>query len=275
MKQLILVVFLWATSSTLVYGQTVLLDEIDWTTQSGTSGSSINGIPWSSSGNDQDGSGTFGVVGDKFVFNDTEGSQACPCGPSNPGSCGNNDNTLDLGVYSITNYCQATVSFEITPTGNLLCGDLNDQDVNSYTVNGCPSDNGAEWAGTDALEISITSFENGEVRTTRICGTQSSSGSFAISETFDVGSLGTALNIVITGGTQNGGAYEIGPVSIEGLPRINTAINLEIAGRPTNNTICAGENFFELNTGIADAGSQYIWALPDNSTVSGTLRYRR
>ena len=249
----------------------VLLDEIDWTTQSGTSGFSINGLPWSASGTDQDGNGVFGVVGDKFVISDTEGSQPCPCGPSDPGSCGNNDNTVELGTFPITNYCEATVSFEITTTGNLNCGDLNDQDVNSVTVGACPSDLGNEWAGTDALEIVIISLVNGEERRIKICGDQSSTGSLSISETFDIGAIGTALSITITGGTQNGGAYEIGAVQIEGVPRINTAINLEIAGRPAGNNICVGDGSFELNTGIADAGSQYIWAFPDGNTVSGTL----
>ncbi len=270
MKQLFHLALLWALSSNLAFSQ-VPVDEIDWTTQSGTSGSTINGVLWSATGTDQDGTGNFGVVGDKFVFEDTEGSQVCPCGTGDTDPCGSNDNVILIDPIPIINYCQTTVSFDISIQGNVKCGDLDDQDPADVAVASCLSDTDPKWGGTDALEVTIMTIETGEIRTIRICGSSSSTGSLSVSETFDVGQLGTALMITIIGGTQQGGSYEIGKITVEGLPRQNTSINLELGGKPANNQVCVGQGFFEINTGIADANSQYIWAYPDGTTESGTL----
>ena len=204
MKQLIQLIAVVLLSLPQIIGQSVVIDQVDWSTQTpgATNGQSDNGEFWVASGFDQDGSGTFGVSNNAFVFQDTEGSTLCPCiaGDPNP-QCGNNDNVLVVGPFLLTNYCEATISFDINVSGTLNCGTLDDQSASDVTIDGnCPSDNGDEWSGTDALEVKITNAITGEERITKICGSFSESGTFSFSEQFDIGEDGTALALSITGG---------------------------------------------------------------------------
>ena len=251
MRQLIQLIAVSLISLTPIFSQTVPIDALDWGSQTpgATSGFTDEGNPWVADGTDQDATGTFGVLSNVFAFEDTEGSQACPCvaGDPNP-SCGNNDNTLVIGPVPITSYCEVTVSFDITIRGNLNCGTANDQSPADVIVEDCPTDLGDEWAGTDALEVRILNTETGEEKTTSICGSFSTS-TFSISENFNVGGDGIAVLIFITGGTQSDGAsYDIGTINFDGIPRTNDAINLQIEGSPSGNIICEGEGSFKLIT---------------------------
>lgn len=273
MKQLIQLIAVSLISLTPIFSQTVPIDALDWGSQTpgATSGLTDRGNAWFADGSDQDGTGTFGVISDVFAFEDTEGSQACPCiaGDPNP-SCGNNDNTLVVGPIPIQDFCEATISFDITVRGTLTCGTTNDQSPNDVIVADCPSDLGPEWAGTDALEVRILNTETGEEKLTSICGSFST-GTFSISETFNVGGDGIAIVVFITGGTQSdGGSYDIGTINLEGIPRTNTDINLQIEGGPSGNIICEGEGSFKLIT-AANPNSDYFWAFPDGTTAQGNI----
>ncbi len=275
MKQLILLIAVIAMSIPRMIAQSVPIDQVDWSSQSpgATNGQSDNGEFWVASGFDQDGSGTFGVSNGSFVFEDTEGSSQCPCIAADPNpSCGNNDNVLFVGPFFITGHCEATVSFDITLRGSLNCGSLNLQDVGDLVMDGgCPSDNGAEWSGTDALEVKFTDAISGEERITKICGSISESGTLSFSEVFDIGEEGTALAVSFSGGTQSAGAsYDIGNISIVGIPRLNNTLNTQIITSNENNVVCEGIETIIVQT-AADPTSQFTWAFPDGSTISGNL----
>ncbi len=273
MRQLILLIAVSLISLTPIFSQTVQIDALNWSSQTpgATSGLTDKGNPWFADGNDQDATGTFGVTTNVFAFEDTEGSQSCPCVPGDPSpSCGNNDNTLVVGPIPVTSYCEATVSFDIILRGDLKCGTANDQSAADVTVEECPSDNGDQWAGTDALEVRILNTETGEEKTTLICGSFSTE-TFSISETFNVGGDGTAIVVFITGGTQSdGGSYDIGTINLEGLPRSNSSVNLQIEGGPAGNIVCEGEGSFKLIT-AANPNSDYFWAFPDGTTTQGNI----
>jgi len=254
MRQLIQLVAVSLISLTPILSQTVPIDALNWSSQP----------PGSTSG--------IGVITDFFAFEDTEGSETCPCvaGDPNP-SCGNNDNQLIIGPIPVTAFCEATISFDITVRGNLICGTADDQSPDDAIVEACPTDQGDQLAGTDVLEVRVLNTETGEELTTTICGSSSSSGSLSISHTFDIGGDGTAIAVFITGGTQtDGGSYDIGNITLEGLPRMNTVVNLQIEGNPTGNVICEGEGSFKLIT-AANPNSEYFWALPDGTTRQGNI----
>ncbi len=275
MKQLIQLIAVITLCVPQIHGQTtVLIDSLDWSFQSpgATSGQTDDGIFWQATSSNQDGTGTFGVSNNVFVFEDMEGSGPCPCEDGDPSpACGSLDNVLSIDTFTIFGYCEAIVKFDIIPRGDLKCGFADDQLPGDFQINGCPSDDGSQWAGTDGLEVTIFSKTTGELKVINFCGATTDYGSFTINESFDIGQEGGSLSISIKGGTQREGAsYDIGPISIRGVARENLLLNPQIEGSPNSREVCEGEGSLTLIV-AANPNHQYTWAYPDGTTVSGNV----
>ena len=272
MRQLILLIAVSLVYLYPIRSQTVMIDSLIWGTQTpgATSGTTAKGDFWvASATEDIDNDGFFGASPTGFRIENVEGFGPCQC-PDGTNNCGANDNSVVFGPLPATTFCETSIIFDIRVEGDANCGAADDQQATDAVVGVCGEDIGAEWVGTDALEIRVLSSETGEERVTLICGEFSSTSSFTIDETFDVGADGTTIAVFITGGVQTDGvAYEIGNIRLSGIPRTNTALNTSIITPHDNNVVCEGEGTIIIQT-AADPRSDFTWILPDGSSLSGS-----
>jgi len=280
MRQLILLIAVSFVYLYPVCSQTIVTESLIWADQppGAVSGTSTEGAAWDGFLADDIGDdGFFGATATGFLFDDVEGFGPCPC-PDGSNDCGDSSNALEIIGLAVQNVCEATISFDVRVVGNALCGAADDQSPNDVDVFfACGSDLGAEWIGTDALNIEIIYDQTGERRIIDICGSSSSTGSLSINETFDVGVSNSAISVFVTGGTQNEGvSYEIGDITIEGLARINTNITPVIASPSgaTNNEVCAGAGTIVIQT-PANPNSDFTWTLPDGTVLTGDINNGR
>ena len=276
MRQLIILIAVSVVYLYPIHSQTVVTDALIWADQppGAISGTSAQGGTWDGILADDIGDdGFFGASSSGFQFDNVEGFGPCPCADGS-NDCGDSSNALEIRGLAVQNVCEAIISFEVRVEGDALCGAADDQSADDVDVFfGCGSSQGAEWTSTDALQIEIFYEETGERRVINICGKTSSTGSLTISETFDVGLSNSAISVFVTGGTQNDGvAYEIGDITIEGTARLNTDITPIIASPSgtTNNEVCEGVGTIVIQT-PADPTSDFTWTLPDGTVLTGDI----
>ena len=280
MRQLIILIAVSVVYLYPIHSQTVVTDALIWADQppGAISGTSAQGGTWDGILADDIGDdGFFGASSSGFQFDNVEGFGPCPCADGS-NDCGDSSNALEIRGLAVQNVCEAIISFEVRVEGDALCGAADDQSADDVDVFfGCGSSQGAEWTSTDALQIEIFYEETGERRVINICGKTSSTGSLTISETFDVGLSNSAISVFVTGGTQNDGvAYEIGDITIEGTARLNTDITPIIASpsSTTNNEVCEGVGTIVIQT-PADPTSDFTWTLPDGTVLTGDINNDR
>ncbi len=280
MRQLILLIAVSVVYLSPVYSQTVVVESLIWGDQppGATTGTSTEGAVWDGILADDIGNdGFFGATATGFLFDDVEGFGSCPCADGS-NDCGDSSNALEIIGLAVQDVCEATISFDVRVIGNALCGAANDQSPNDVdVVFACGSDLGAEWTGTDALNIEIFYDDTGERRVIDICGAFSSTGSLTVSETFDVSVSNSAISVFITGGTQNDGvSYEVGDITITGQARLNTDITPVVASPSgvMNNEVCTGAGTIVIQT-PANPNSDFTWTLPDGTVLTGDINNGR
>ena len=244
------------------------IDRIDWSSQTGLSGSTANGTTWDADGTDCDGDGFFGVQNDSFVINAWEGSCGCPCGPNDPSAdCGQNDSEIEVTVPSgiLSPYCSVRVQIPVASSATLECGTNDDMTTDDIDLGGCLE------PGTDFMEIVFTVFNADGSRdevTREICG----SFNDIIEETFDEAVF---VTVNIRGGTQEiDEFYELGDVLIEGVRRDLTSTTIFLTNHD-GGFICENSSrpLIMRTNAINPEQLQFVWSGP-NSFISTDAEVR-
>lgn len=236
------------------------IDIIDWSSQSGLEGETINGTEWDARGNDSnncDNDGFFGVQGDAFVINAWEGTCGCPCGPDDPSTnCGENNSEIDIEVGSaiLIPFCRTRIQIPVLGSSSLECGTNDDLTTDDVDLGGCLQ------PGTDFLQIEFEAIigDGTIIQVTReICG------SFIgiIEETFD---NAVFIRVRIQGGTQEvDESYELGDVLIEGLRR-DLLANIDAVNHDNNGFICENSQLPLILQTLISPDFDFIWTGPND-----------
>ena len=257
------ILILFCTS--ILSGQTYeTFDVLDWSQQSGLSGSTDGGLNWSALGydsNDCDSNGYLGPRDEGFYFSDWEGTCGCDCIPDDPNPlCGANNSTLDIlfSPFILQSYCQIRISFDINGNDELRCGLLDDKDPIDYNIGVCNDDRG-EWEGTDFISVTYSVFFSdgaNVIYEDLICG---KNGLGRIEREF---SDAVVVQISISGGTQNNGIYEIGNITAEGVLKELSDLRIFAINHSANGYICENSGLPLILQTNAESTLDFVWMGP-------------